>query len=637
MKTARRGIAGFAAAALTATGLSVLSVATAPAAQADEADDVAEVTVDAATLTWGLNGYAQKGIFGPWTFKDLTGNVTQLTGSVSGGSQTEYAVAPVPTTSMPVSDPQKTPNAVRFTAGAGTTDPETGAVDVTWDGSYTVNAYPAIYNAPNEVYSDPELTLDDAGNGELTMNFALGAGVDMGGNPTPAQDFGRLTLLTFSNGAVDETAYGEFRATPDYQGVAVTVPDGSAQATTCTADGGATGWWGSWPQEFINAIPSSVRPHFYSTGCGGNQDLKPALPLDVDLGIDEPQPEQAQVQVAQTTFLPSGSHQVTVTGSGFDPALATGTRPPLSGRPGGTYVVFGKFAEAWKPSAGAPSSARKNSSQKWAVLAEDMATIGGSAGGAVELKADGTFEATVTVDKAAIDAVATDPALVNYGIYTYPGSGAAQPLYETYTPVTFAKSASTTAVQVTKVPTPTTAGSAKVTVDPAVDGAVATGDVQVQLTSSTGALLATASGALTDGTTTVALPKRLPGTYSLVASYAGDTNVSGSSRTVTVKVAKVAATVKGAWIRKPTGARSGGIRITVAAPGVKPTGYVSVTVKNARGKVVKSVRVKLNTASAAPVALPRLPRGSYTLTARYAGSSQVGARTWTLRFATVRR
>lgn len=634
MKTARRGIAGFAAAALTATGLSVLSVATAPTAPAAVAEDV---SVDAATLTWGLNGYAQKGIFGPWTFKDLTGNVTQLSGSVSGGAQTEYAVAPVPTTSMPVSDPQKTPNAVRFTAGTGSTDPETGAVAVTWDGSYTVNAYPAIYNAPNEVYSDPELTLDGDGNGELTMNFALGEGVDMGGNPTPAQDFGRLTLLTFTEGAVDETAYGEFRATPDYQGVTVTVPDGSAQNTTCTADGGATGWWGSWPQEFINAIPGSVRPHFYSTGCGGNQDLKPALPVDVDLGIEEPQPEQAQVQVAQTEFLPSGSYQVTVTGSGFDPALATGTRPPLSGKASGTYVVFGKFAQTWKPSAGAPSSSRRNSSQKWAVLAADMATIGGTAGGAVELKADGTFEATVTVDKAAVDAVATDPALVNYGIYTYPGSGAVQPLYETYTPVTFARSASTTTVQVTKAPTPTAAGSAKVSVDPAVDGAVATGDVQVQLKSSTGALVAATTATLTGGAATVVLPKRLPGTHVLVATYGGDTNVAGSSRTASVKVAKVASTVRGAWIRKPTGARTGGLRVSVTAPGVKPTGVVTVTVKNARGRIVRSVRVRLTSAATAAVALPRLPRGTYRVTAAYSGNGQVKPGTWTLRFTTTRR
>ncbi|NHA01710.1 hypothetical protein G5V59_23720 [Nocardioides sp. W3-2-3] len=74
---------------------------------------------------------------------------------MSGGSQTEYVVDPVPATSMPASTPQKSANAVKFTGGTGTKD-ASGAIDVTWDGSYTVNAYPAGFNAPNEVYSDPE-------------------------------------------------------------------------------------------------------------------------------------------------------------------------------------------------------------------------------------------------------------------------------------------------------------------------------------------------------------------------------------------------------------------------------------------------------------------------------------------------
>src|SRR5688500_17259834 len=44
---------------------------------------------------------------------------------------------------------------------------------------------------------------------------------------------------------------------------------------------------------------------------------------------------------------------VSITGSGFDPAAAIGTRPPLSGQPSGSYVVFGKFADVWQPSANA--------------------------------------------------------------------------------------------------------------------------------------------------------------------------------------------------------------------------------------------------------------------------------------------
>lgn len=731
MTTARRSVAGLAAAALTTAGLSVLGVATAPTATAEGA----ATPVSAATLTWGLNGYAQKGIFGPWTYKDLTGNVTQLVGSVSGGSQTEYVVDPVPATSMPASTPQKSANAVKFTGGTGTKD-ATGAVDVTWDGSYTVNAYPANFNAPNEIYSDPELTLDAEGNGELTMNFALGAGVDMSGNPTEAQDFGRLPLLEFSEGSVTPKSLGAFRAKPDYQGVTVTVPEGGTQTTSCTTDGGATGWWGSWPQEFIDAIPGSVRPHFYSTGCGGMQDNKPALPIDVDLAI------APKVSVSDTELLPSGAQQVTVTGSGFDPALAVGTRQPISGRPAGAYVVLGKFADTWRPSQGAPSSARKVVTQKWAVPLAELSQPAIANGGGFELKPDGTFSTTFTVDKATIDAAVAstaDPAsLTTYGIFTYPGSGATEASFETATPLTFAAApgtasvtvgtaptqvadgaatvtvadaagtagtgsvewtvtgagdtevasgtaalsegsaaillprtgagsytltasydgadngnanittagasadfsvaatASTTTVQLTRTPTPTVAGLARVTVAPAAAGVVPSGDVQVQLRSSTGAVVTT-SAALVNGAATVVLPKRVPGSYALTARFAGDGNVGASARTVAVRVAKVAGTVRGAWTRKPTGARAGGIRITVSAPGVKPTGVVTVQVKNAKGRTVKSVRVRLNAAGTAVAALPRLAKGRYTLTAAYAGNAHVNAARLTLRFATVRR
>ncbi|MEV0680804.1 hypothetical protein AB0I60_30250 [Actinosynnema sp. NPDC050436] len=238
-------------------------------------------TVEDATFVWGLNGYAQVGIFGPWSYKDLTGNVTQLVGSVSGGSQAEYAVTPKPGTSMPVSSPQKTPNAVKFTAGTGTVDPATGAGSLSWTGSYTVNAYPPQFNAPNEIYEDPQLTVHADGSGSLSVEFRLGAGVDMGGNPTAPQDFGRLTLLTFDAGSVAGLSASGYRVTPDYQGVEVDFADGGAQTRACGTDGGATGWWGSWPAEFVKAVPASVRPHFYSTGCGGNQDYKPPLPFDV--------------------------------------------------------------------------------------------------------------------------------------------------------------------------------------------------------------------------------------------------------------------------------------------------------------------------------------------------------------------
>jgi hypothetical protein len=295
--SSRRRRTGLAACAAALGLVATLSATSAPA-------QAAEAQVDDAAFVWGLNGYAQKGIFGPWIFKDLTGNAHLLEGSVSSGSQSEYTPAPVPVTSMPASSPQKTPNAIKFTDGEGTIDPDTGAGTLSWTGSYTVNAYPPSFNAPNEVYVDPTLTVAANGSGTLTAEFRIGAGVDLEGNPFDAVDFGRLTIATFDAGSLsnkDETGYD---ITPDYQGV---VNGLSGQTTSCTTSGGATGWWGSWPQEFIDALNSnaagqSVLPHFYSTGCGGAQDNKPALPLQVTFtaeqgGEETPADDEQTIQV----------------------------------------------------------------------------------------------------------------------------------------------------------------------------------------------------------------------------------------------------------------------------------------------------------------------------------------------------
>ncbi|RLK58226.1 HtaA domain-containing protein [Actinokineospora cianjurensis] len=283
---AAKAVAVGAAALLAATVLSATPAAAATA------------TVTDATFVWGLSGYAQVGIFGPWNFKDLTGNTTLLTGSVSGGAQTQYVVAPAPATSMPVSSPQKTPNAVRFTAGTGTVDPATGAGQLSFTGSYTVNAYPPQFNAPNEVYKNPVVTVAADGSGSLTAEFSLGAGIDVSGNPTPAQDFGRLKLVTFDAGSLSGLTATGFRVTPDYQGTEVTVPDGTAQNRTCAA-----GQWGSWAPEFVTTVPGAVRPHFYSTGCGGSQDYKPALPFDIGYTVattPNPQPSATEQDVRVT-------------------------------------------------------------------------------------------------------------------------------------------------------------------------------------------------------------------------------------------------------------------------------------------------------------------------------------------------
>jgi hypothetical protein len=144
-----------------------------------------------------------------------------------------------------------------------------------------------------------------------------------------------------------------------------------------------------------------------------------------------------KVTVSKTAVNPAGD-TVTVTGTGFLPALATAARPPLAGQPAGVYIVFGAFAENWKPSAGAPSGARPAYSQdeggvKWAVLEASRPVIG--VGTSVTLNPDGSFTAVISVKKDYAGALADG----KYGIYTYPGAGAVQPLYETFTPLTFAQ------------------------------------------------------------------------------------------------------------------------------------------------------------------------------------------------------
>lgn len=143
-----------------------------------------------------------------------------------------------------------------------------------------------------------------------------------------------------------------------------------------------------------------------------------------------------RVTIPESVLSENGEHEITVSGTGFKDDAVVASRPPLAGKNPGIYVILGKFADEWQPSAGAASTARKSISQYWAVNAEDMETIGGSARGAIELAADGSFTATFTVSKAQIDDVAGDVE-GNVGIYTYAGGGATHAAWETYQPITF--------------------------------------------------------------------------------------------------------------------------------------------------------------------------------------------------------
>ncbi|WP_203336897.1 Ig-like domain repeat protein [Nocardioides limicola] len=611
------------AAGLTALTMAAAGLASMPTPAAAATADVTDVT-----LVWGINGYSQQGIFGPWTYHDLTGHTEQLVGSVSGGTQTEYLVEPFPATSMSVSNPQKTPNAIKFTAGEGELDPDTGEGTIGWDGSYTINAYPAGFGAPDEIYADPELQINADGSGELTMDLTLGEGVDMAGEPVPAQPFGRLPVVTFSPGAIDSSE-GRLRITPDYAGVEV---DGltTEQARNCTGDD----VWGAWPEAFVSAVAeTAIAPHFYSTGCGGLQNNKPALPVDIHLPTTEA--SAPAIEVSQVEFSTVGSVEVTVTGSGFDPSLVMATRPPLSGSSGGVYVVFGRFADQWRPSTGATGSARVNSDQKWAVLAGDMSTVGGSNAGAVELTPDGTFTAVLTVDKDAVDAVADAHAnaenLVNYGIFTYPGGGAVNAEYEHHTPVTFIEPEPATPTLTLTVPGARAGDrpTAQVTLSSDV---TPTGQVTWSLDGEP-----LGSTAVAAGRAQVTLPRLAGGRHTLEATYSGDDAHASATAAGTFTVARASAKASGKVAPKQVR-----VQTRKAAAAARPkarrvvldtrtsTGFgldrkVAVVVRRG-GKVVFRLQKKVNAAGRLAFRLPpRVSGGAHRIVVRYPGDTHHAA------------
>ena len=589
-----------------ATGL-LLTAATLVAAPTAHAAPES-TPVEGATFSWGLSGYAQKGIFGPWTYKDLDGNVTQLKGSVSGGDQSEYLVKPIPKTSMPAGG--NTPNAVKFTDGTGEID-ASGTSTLEWDGTYTVNAYPAQYGAPDEIYADPRLTVESDGSGTVTMDVTIGAGVDQGGNPTPEKPLGRVAVMTFDAGSVVDPGAAAYRVKPDYQGVKVDL-DGS-QNRTCTTGGGATGWWGSWPAAYVKALPAAVRPHFYSTGCGGMNDNKPPLPFDVQLS--DQATANPSVSVSDTVLPRTGEHAITVTGKGFDPSAATGNRPPLAGKAAGAYIVFGKFAKKWRPSQGASSDTRPSAVQRWAVLAEDMATIGGPAAGAVELEADGSFTTTLKVSKKLADDAAQSNG--RYGIYTYAGSGAVEPTYETATTIRFSKPKSTLAVALPKKRVYGKAARANVRVNANLgSGTRATGMVRAR---ESGKTLAKAK--LRNGRAAIRLPRRLAvGKHRIRFVYAGGKTARKASTKRPIRVRKAGSKVHAkVRTKRVTPRKRAVVKVSVRSriSGVRTRGAVRIT----EGKRVLRKRVRIGAKGNSHVRLPRLRTGKHVLRVRYLGSA----------------
>ncbi|MGC3992717.1 MAG: HtaA domain-containing protein [Propionicimonas sp.] len=407
---------------------------------------------------------------------DTTPTTTILSGSISWGLKasfrgylTGFAAGSVTAADPATDDGTQT----TFPVDGGSWGTTTGSA--TGEGAVTFTGHAGVLNL---TISDPEVTLDAEG-AELVVDAT-----DSDGNT-----YTDLAIATL-----------DLTSALTRSGATVTISDAPA---TLTEAGSAVFTYSGHPMYAAGTVLDAV---------------------DATLTV-----AQTSITVSKVSVGTDETATVTVTGSGFFPGDSIAARPPLAGKSSGLYVAFGKFADAWAPSAGATSATRKNSSVRWAVLAADMATIGGPAAGAVELKADGTFTAELTVSKAEIDAVATDPSLVNYGVYTYPGGGAVKAGWEHYTPITFYdRSVSKLSLS---APSVTFGRTAKVSVGVSPSSATGT----VVLSGAGDDLTAT----LKKGKATFTVPAGLPaGKNVLTVAYSGDDVRASVSKTVTLTVKK---------------------------------------------------------------------------------------------------
>ncbi len=175
------------------------------------------------------------------------------------------------------------------------------------------------------------------------------------------------------------------------------------------------------------------------SSCGGSSSSSTTDAADTTQApeaVDETTtiaPTGPQVTIVEGLEFPAtGETVITVKGTGFtDPAL--GSRPPLEGVATGLYIVFGTFDDVWRPSEGAPASARRTvaENQMWAMPVASRAILDPEnlLPNIFVLEDDGSFTVTIPVSK--IDGTGT------YGIAVYPASGAIKAEHEILIPITF--------------------------------------------------------------------------------------------------------------------------------------------------------------------------------------------------------
>ncbi|MFJ2299133.1 HtaA domain-containing protein [Oerskovia paurometabola] len=285
----------------------------------------------------------------------------------------------------------------------------------------------------------------------------------------------------------------------------------------------------------------------YTYGAGGVTNAAQELSVPVNF-TEKPAPVfEPKVEVfAADGKTPLGNtlvraeDKVVVKGSGFDPAgnvAPEGNRPPISaGNPAGTYVVFGKFADAWKPSTGAPSSARVVGDQRWALSQAGLDAISPAFQGTVRaqwatVSPEGEFTAELTVkpgQKSGVDVAW--PETGSFGVYTYGAGGVTNAAQELAVPVRYTDAPAPAPLTVTPGSAAVKAGE-KVTLTVEGLGAgdsvssVQVGGASATFTAQGGKVTATVPTGLTPGAHPVKVTSALGATGETSITVVGSTPV----------------------------------------------------------------------------------------------------------------
>lgn len=158
----------------------------------------------------------------------------------------------------------------RLFGGSGSVAAD-GSGTIAWNGAFTLNFYGGL--VPFTI-SRPVLSVDGSGHGTLKGDLSgYGSSKDDPNTKVPLTPVSGVTIATFSN--VSLTPPNEAAITPDFDGVAVTLPAGQDPQYA-----GSPGW-GAWPQAFVDfQVGTGLAPYWYSTG-GAFDSLKKPLALRI--------------------------------------------------------------------------------------------------------------------------------------------------------------------------------------------------------------------------------------------------------------------------------------------------------------------------------------------------------------------